>query len=32
VRNFGPEPVGCRLDLEFAATFEDMFVIRGAAV
>ena len=32
VRNFGPEPVGCRLDLEFAASFEDMFVIRGAAV
>jgi len=32
VRNFGPEPVGCRLDLEFATSFEDMFVIRGAAV
>ena len=32
VRNFGPEPVGCRLDLEFAASFDDMFVIRGAAV
>jgi glycogen debranching enzyme len=32
VRNFGPEPVGCRLDLEFAGSFEDMFVIRGAAV
>ena len=32
VRNFGPEPVGCRLDLEFATSFDDMFVIRGAAV
>jgi len=32
VRNFGPEPVGCRLDLRFAASFDDMFVIRGAAV
>jgi glycogen debranching enzyme len=32
VRNFGPEPVGLRLDLEFAASFDDMFVIRGAAV
>jgi glycogen debranching enzyme len=32
VRNFDPEPVGCRLDLEFATSFDDMFVIRGAAV
>jgi glycogen debranching enzyme len=32
VRNYGAEPVGCRLDLEFAAGFDDMFVIRGAAV